>query len=179
MKSDDLATTRIKSNGRRLNRGNMIWVALAASLLVNVVVAGGVIALITSPTAARSIAPRLRLATVQRVREAQSTADDAATTADDAAASASDLDSRVTDLETGSGGSDLQSSIDDLDSRVSDLESGVGSSDLQSSVDDLDSRLSDVESRVDDTESMAQSACDAIDELSSNLQDVSGTYVTC
>jgi chromosome segregation ATPase len=165
-------------------RPALLWAALGVSLLVNAIVLGGVIALVTSSSAARSIAPRLRLATVQRVHVAQSTADDAQSTADDAAASVSDVDSRVSDLETASGSSELQSSVDDLESRVSDLESGSGSSDLQSSLEDLDSRVSDLESsdldaRVSDLETTVSSACDAIDTLSANLQDVSGVYVTC
>jgi predicted nucleic acid-binding Zn-ribbon protein len=179
MDSDHLASNPASPRRRRLNRQTFVWAALAVSLLVNVVVAAGLIALTTSSTAARSIAPRLRLATVQQVRTARSAANAAAATADDAAEAASDIESRVSDLETGSGTSDLQSSVDDLESRVSDLESGFGSSDLQSNIDDLDSRVSDLESRADDVENAVSSACDAIEELSTSLQDVSGVYVTC
>jgi len=160
-------------------RQTLLWAALGVSLLVNAILIGGVIALVTSSSAARSIAPRLRLATVQRVHVAQSTADDAQSTAEDAAASVSDVESRVSDLETASGSSELQSSVDDLESRVSDLESGSSSSDLQSSLDDLQSSVDDLDSRVSDLETTVSSACDAIDTLSANLQDVSGVYVTC
>ncbi len=52
------------------------------------------------------------------------------------------------------------------------LVGGAGSSDLQFTVDGLDSRVADVEDQV-------SSACDAIETLSVNLQDVAGVYAAC
>jgi ElaB/YqjD/DUF883 family membrane-anchored ribosome-binding protein len=114
-----------------------LYVALAISVIVNVVVLAGVATMVASDSASGSIARRLHLVANDQLPDVQGVSSEVA-----------DISSRVDDLETGSG-DQAGDSVDDLSSRMDDLETGSGDN-AGDSVDSLDSRVSDLESRVDD-----------------------------
>jgi outer membrane murein-binding lipoprotein Lpp len=114
-----------------------LYVALAISVIVNLVVLAGLATMVASDSASGSIARPLHLVTNDQVPDVRGVSSKVA-----------DLSSRVDDLETG-GGDQAGESVDDLSSRVDDLETGSGDN-AADSVDSLDTRVCDLESRVDD-----------------------------
>jgi hypothetical protein len=105
-----------------MTRSRALFTALGVSILVNLILAIGVVAMVASRSASSSVTGWLHVPTSARVQQ---------------------LDLRVSDLEATVGGSQ---SVDDLASRVDDLETAVGDS---QSVDDLATRVDDLETARD------------------------------
>ena len=114
-----------------------LYMALAVSVIVNLVILGGLATMVASDSASGAIARRIHLVARDEVPDVRGLTSEV-----------DDFSSRLDDLETGSG-DEASQSVDDLSSRVDDLETGSGD-DAGDSVDDLDGRVSDLESRVDD-----------------------------
>lgn len=121
-----------------------LYIALAISVIVNIVIFGGLVTMAASDSASGAIARQFHLVARDQVPDVP-----------DLTSEVDDLSSRLDDLETGGGDQasqsvdDVSSSMDDLSSRVDDLETGNGD-EAASSLDDLDARVSDLESRVDE-----------------------------
>jgi hypothetical protein len=131
-------------------------IALVVSLLLNVALIAGVVAMVVSEGTAGAVAPRPNLASEEDV---QAEADRADT-----------LESRVADAEAqlqGLASSDLASELGDLDSRVAELEDEVGSS---FAIDDLSSRVADTEDSIRAACTTSRSA--ALSAIGSDLFDV-------
>jgi outer membrane murein-binding lipoprotein Lpp len=112
-----------------MTRNRALFVAFGVSVLVNLFVVVGVIAMATSASASNHIAGWLHAPTNARVQGLQFTTDD--------------LETTVANLESTVGDSQ---SVGDLATRVDDLESAVGDS---QSVDDLATRVDDLETARD------------------------------
>jgi tetrahydromethanopterin S-methyltransferase subunit G len=136
------------------------YIALAFSVLINVVLVAGVIAMAAHASSSGAVTRRLHLATPAQVKDVESLAND--------------LGFRTAELESAigdtSGFDDLGSRIDDLEVRLDDLETGSGD-EANESVNDVGYRVDDVESRLDDIESTVGYGL-SIDDLSSRLEDV-------
>jgi tetrahydromethanopterin S-methyltransferase subunit G len=139
------------------------YIALGFSVLINVVLVAGVIAMAAHASSSGAVARRLHLAPAVQVQRIERATDS--------------LDGRTAELESAvgdtSGVDDLSYRLDDLESRLDDLAIGSGDQ-ADESVDDVGYRVDDVESRLDDLESTVGYTY-SVDDLSSRLDDVEGT----